>query len=163
MAVHLPRPGHRERQPADHPGRRAGQLRADLLGRDEQLLRAAARRPDLHHGGNGDAPSPAGRPFWHIPGSVGPVQRRWFRRYALYRRCGAGRAALRSGWLQRAALVRCSTRKPMPIWPSQARRLRLSPIATVAPNLFNEHPELRDAAGRSVAARPIQTSQRAEK
>ena len=50
MAVHLSRPGHRERQSTDHPGRHAGQLRADLLGRDEQLLRAAARQPDLHHG-----------------------------------------------------------------------------------------------------------------
>ena len=83
MAVHLPRPGHRERQSTDHPGRHAGQLRADLLGRDEQLLRAAARQPDLHHGGNGDAPSPAGRPSWNIPGAVGPIQRRWFCRYAL--------------------------------------------------------------------------------
>ena len=59
---------HRERQPPDRSGRPAGQLRVDLLGRDEQLLRAAARRPDLHHGGNDDAPSPAGRPFGHIPG-----------------------------------------------------------------------------------------------
>ena len=73
MAVHLSRPGHRERQSTDHPRRHAGQLRADLLGRDEQLLRAAARQPDLHHGGNGDAPSPAGRPSWNVPGPVGPI------------------------------------------------------------------------------------------
>ena len=45
-----PEQGHRDRQSTDHPGRHADQLRADLLGRDEQLLRAAARQPDLHHG-----------------------------------------------------------------------------------------------------------------
>ena len=33
----------------------AGEFRADLLGRDEQLPGAAARRSDLHDGGNGDA------------------------------------------------------------------------------------------------------------
>ena len=133
MAVHLSRPRHRERQSTDHPGRHAGQLRADLLGRDEQLLRAAARQPDLHHGGNGDAPSPAGRPSWNIPGAVGPVQRRWFRRYALYRRGCASRRLCAVGGRRRAAPVRCSTRKPMPIWPSRAARLRLSPIVPSLP------------------------------
>ncbi len=62
VAVHLSRTGDCERQSTDHPGRHADQLRADLLGRHEQLLRAAARRPDLHDVRNGDAPSSAGRP-----------------------------------------------------------------------------------------------------
>ena len=61
------------------------------------------------------------------------LQRRWFCRHALHRRCRAGRRRLRSGWLQRAAPVRCSTRKPMPIWPSRAKRLRLSPTAPSLP------------------------------
>ena len=34
----------------------------------EQLLRAAAGQPDLHHVGNGDAPSAAGRSSWNLPG-----------------------------------------------------------------------------------------------
>ena len=54
------------------PGRHAGQLRADLLGRDEQLLRAAAWQPDLHHGGNGHPSSPAGRPCWNVPRDCRP-------------------------------------------------------------------------------------------
>src|SRR6201991_211049 len=45
VAVHLSRARHRLRQPVHHSGRHAGQLRADLLERDEQLLGAAARRP----------------------------------------------------------------------------------------------------------------------
>ena len=39
----------------------------------------------------------------------------------------------RLGRRQRAAPVRCSTRKPMPIWPSPAKRSRLSPIAPSPP------------------------------
>ena len=66
-------------------------------------------------------------------GTVGQLQRRRLCRYALQRRGGAGRRDLRSGWLQRAAPVRCSTRRPMPIWPSRARRSRLSPIAPSLP------------------------------
>ena len=58
---------------ADHPGRHADQLRADLFGRDEQLLRAAARQPDLHHGGNGDAPLSAGRPSRNLSGVYRPI------------------------------------------------------------------------------------------
>ena len=136
MAVHLPRPGHRERQSTDHPRRHAGQLRADLLGRDEQLLRAAARQPDLHHGGNGDAPSPAGGPSWNLPGTVGPVQRRWFCRYALQRRGGA-----RRGFAQWVA----ATRSAGPVLDAQAYADLAKPskavapftYRAVAPNLFN--------------------------
>ena len=118
---------------ADHPGRHAGQLRADLLERDEQLLRAAARQPDLHDGRNGDAPSPAGRPSRNVSGAVGQVQRRRLCRHALYRRCGAGRRICAMGGADARALVRCSTRRLMPIWPSRARRSRLSPIAPSLP------------------------------
>src|SRR5258705_12424357 len=53
MAVHLSRSGRRKRQSTDHSRRHADQSGADLLGRDEQLLCAAAWQPDLHHGGNG--------------------------------------------------------------------------------------------------------------
>ena len=125
MAVHLPRPGHRERQSTDHPGRHAGQLRADLLGRDEQLLRAAARQPDLHHGRNGDAPSPAGRPSRNLPRAVGQVQRRRLCRHALHRRCGAGRERSRSGWTQRASAG--------PVLDAQAYADLAKPSEAVAP------------------------------
>ena len=69
MAVHLSRARHRQRQSSDRASRHANQFRADFLERHEQLLRAAAGQPDLHHVGNGDAPSAAGRPCWNaIPG-----------------------------------------------------------------------------------------------
>src|SRR6267142_1305572 len=97
MAVHLSGAGHRERQSTHHSRRHAGQLRADLLGRDEQLLRAAARQPDLHHGRDGDAPAPAGRSGRHLPRPVGQLQRRRFRRHAFSRRCGAGRGLCEMG------------------------------------------------------------------
>ena len=60
---------------SDHSRRHAGQLRADLHGRDEQLPCAATGRPDLHNGGNDDTPSRAGRSSWSVPGAVGSVQR----------------------------------------------------------------------------------------
>ena len=62
MAVHLPGPGRRERQPAGDPGRRAGPFLADLGQRDERVLRPAARQHDLHDERHGDAAEPAGRP-----------------------------------------------------------------------------------------------------
>ena len=48
VAVHLPRPGRRQRQPAGRAGRRAGAFPADLGQRDERVLRPAARQHDLH-------------------------------------------------------------------------------------------------------------------
>ena len=68
MAVHLSRPRHCDRQSADHPRGHADQLRTDLFRGHEQLLRAAARRPDLHDGRDGDAPASAGRPCRDLPG-----------------------------------------------------------------------------------------------
>src|SRR5262247_3487402 len=65
----------------------AEQLRADLFGRHEQLLRAAARRPDLHDVRDGDAPSSAGRPCRNLPGNVGELQRRGIFRHGLQRKC----------------------------------------------------------------------------
>ena len=62
MAVHLPRPGHRDGQPAGRSGRHAGQLPADLGDRLEQLLRPADGDDDLHHAADDDAPEPAGGP-----------------------------------------------------------------------------------------------------
>ena len=58
--------GRRRRQPAGRPGRHAGAFQADLVGRDEQLLRAAARQPDLHHGRHGLAAAPAGGRRGHL-------------------------------------------------------------------------------------------------
>ena len=138
MAVHLSRPRHRQRQSSGHPGRHADQLRADLRRRHEQLLRAAARQPDLHHGGNDDASSAAG-------GSIPePIRdsRRSSAAMALptcastSMRCPA--RILRNGWRPRARPARRSTRKLTPIWPSRARRSRLSPIAPSPPICFND-------------------------
>ena len=133
MAVHLSRPRRRERQSTDHSRWHAGQLRADLLGRDEQLLRAAARQPDLHHGGNGHPSSSAGRPSRNVPRNVCAVQRRGLFRHAFQRRCGDRPRSSRSGLIQRAAPVRSSTRRHMRIWPSRALRSRHSPIARSRP------------------------------
>ena len=66
VAVHLPRAGRRQRQPARRAGRHAAALHAHLGKRHEQLLRAAARQPDLHHGRHDDAAPPAGRPARHL-------------------------------------------------------------------------------------------------
>ena len=55
MAVHLSGAGDRERQQAGRTGWHADQLRTDLIERHEQLLRASAREPDLHHVRNGEA------------------------------------------------------------------------------------------------------------
>src|SRR3984957_835955 len=88
MAVHLSGPGHRERQSPDHPGGHAGELRADLGGSDEQLLRAAAGQPDLHHARDGDEACVAGPSTGKLPGPLGTVQRRRLCRHALHRRRG---------------------------------------------------------------------------
>ena len=69
----------------------ADQSGADLFGRDEQLLRAAAWQPDLHHGGNDHPSSPAGRPFWNVSRIFRSVQRRGLCRHAFRRRCRDGR------------------------------------------------------------------------
>ena len=61
MAVHLPRPGHRDGQPAGRPGGHAGQLPADLGDGVEQLLRPADGDDDLHHAADDDPAEPAGR------------------------------------------------------------------------------------------------------
>ena len=62
VAVHLPRPGHRERQSAGRPGRARRPLPPDLDERHELLLRAAARQPDLHDAGHDHPAQSAGRP-----------------------------------------------------------------------------------------------------
>ena len=61
VAVHLPGPGRRQRQPACRPGRRADPLLPDLGERDERVLHPAARQHDLHDERHGDAAQPAGR------------------------------------------------------------------------------------------------------
>ena len=55
MAVHLPRARHRQRQPSVGAGRHATTLHHHLGRRHEQLLRAAARQPDLRHGRHDNA------------------------------------------------------------------------------------------------------------
>ena len=54
MAVHLPGPAGRQRQPARGAGGRAAELPAHFGHRHEQLFRAAARQPDLRDGRDGD-------------------------------------------------------------------------------------------------------------
>ena len=49
------------------PAGHAAAFQHHLVGRDEQLLRAAARQPDLHHGRHDDAALPAGRQARHLP------------------------------------------------------------------------------------------------
>ncbi len=89
MAVHLSRARCRERQSVDDSCRHAGELRSDIIGRHEQLLRATACRPDLHHGRNGDASEPAGRLFRNLPRHVGEFQRRRVCRHAFQCRRGS--------------------------------------------------------------------------
>ena len=69
-----------------------------------------------------------GRPSRNLSGNVGKLQRRGIFRHVLQRRCGYRPRNLRSGWLQRAPMARCSMRKAMPRWRSPARRSHLSPI-----------------------------------
>ena len=128
MALHLSRSGRRQRQSTDHSRRDADQSGADLIGRDEQLLRAAAWQPDLHHGGNDHPSSPASRPCWNVSRVFRPVQRRGLCRHALRRRCRDGRkvraVARRSAQRRSGAQLR----RPMRIWRSRAPRSRHSPI-----------------------------------
>ena len=74
---------HRGCQSADHSRGHANQLRTDVFRGHEQLLCAAARQPDLHHVGNGDAPLAAGRSYRNLPWSLGQLQRRGLCRYAV--------------------------------------------------------------------------------
>ena len=161
MAVHLSRPGHCDRQSADRPGGHADQLRTDLVGRHEQLLRAAARRPDLHDGRDGDAPSSAGRPSRNLSGNVGKLQRRGIFRHVLQRRCGSsreicavgGRNAHRRPGARRANLRRSGQAEPSGCAFHLSCR-RSQPV--------QRHRELRvHAADSSQHAHPA--SQRAEK
>ena len=65
------------------------QFRADLCRRHEQLLRAATRQPDLHHGRDGDTAESAGRSPRNLPRALGAVQRRRIFRHAFRCRRGA--------------------------------------------------------------------------
>ena len=85
MAVHLSERRRRERQSARHPDRRAGAFQADVVGRHEQLLRAAARQPDLHDGRHDLAAQPASGSAGRLSGNFRAVQRRRLFRHALCR------------------------------------------------------------------------------
>ena len=76
MAVHLPRPGHRDGQPAGRPGGHSGQLPADLGDRLEQLLRPADGNDDLHDAADDDPPEPAGRQAGSLQRPFLALQRR---------------------------------------------------------------------------------------
>ena len=86
MAVHLPRPQHRNREPPRHSRRRSGPLHADVGERDERLLRTEARQHDLHDEPHGDAALPECRSARDVPRHVEPFQRRRLRGYAVQRR-----------------------------------------------------------------------------
>ncbi len=58
VAVHLPGPARGVGQPAHRAGQRPDPLYPDLGQRDELVLRAAARQPDLHHERHGVAAAP---------------------------------------------------------------------------------------------------------
>src|SRR5258708_7219981 len=147
MAVHLSRSGRRKRQSADHSRRHAGQSGADLLGRDEQLLCAAAWQPDLHHGGNDHPSSSAGRLFWNIPRNFCSVQRRRLFRHAFRRRCRDEREV-------RAGALRSTQRRS----GAQCEKLRGSGEAECCGGAIHlslscarsvrQHPGLRNAVRR---------------
>ena len=86
MAVHLPGRRRCQRQLPGGSRRHTCQYRADLRGRDEQLLRATTRRPDLHHGRNGDPSAlyQAGS-SGNLPWVVCSIQRRRLFRHAFQR------------------------------------------------------------------------------
>ena len=107
--------------------------------------------PDLHHGGNGDAPSPAGGPSWNLPGAVGAVQRRRLCRYALHRRCGAGRRLCAVGGCD--AQRRSGARRASLCRSGQAERGgRAFHLSCRRSRSVQQHRERRHAAARSVAA-----------
>ena len=127
MAVHLPGRRRRERQLPGDPCRHACQLRADVFGRDEQLLCAAARQPDLHHGRNGSPPSPAGRPAGKLPRNVRTIRRGRLCRMNFNVETIAPEKF--SEWVDtRAALVGAGNSRLTRSWPSRARRSRHLPI-----------------------------------
>ena len=129
-----PRPGHRGRQSAGHPGRNTGSISAHLGDRDEFLLRAAARQPDLHDERHDHAPPPARGCAGPIPRVLGQFQRRRLSRHALCRQGGAagdfdawvaqargtGSALDEAGY---AELAKPSTAVPATIYRSVAPRL----------------------------------------
>ena len=92
MALHLPRARHRQREPSRRARRHAATLRHHIGRGHEQLLRAAARQPDLRHVRHGDAALPAGRQSWQVSRPQRPVQRGGLLRHAFRGRGGAGRA-----------------------------------------------------------------------
>ena len=103
VAVHLSRAGRRQRQPPRRAGRHAAALQHHLGERHEQLLRAAARQPDLRHGRHDDAARPAGRQARHLYRPQRAVQRRRLLRHALRRRVAASRPRSTTGSARRKA------------------------------------------------------------
>src|SRR5580704_4763905 len=153
MAVHLPRARRRERQSSGRAGGYADQLRAHVRGSDEQLLRASARQPDLHHVGNGDASSAAGRSSWKLPRPVGAVQRRRLCRHALCGRCHAGPAVRAVGGFD--ARQRSDARPAKLCGSGQTERSgRAFHLWGALSGSFQFNHELRHG-GRSVVHHPI--------
>ena len=135
MAVHLSRPRDCDRQSADHSRGHANQLRTDVFRRHEQLLCAAARRPDLHHGRDGDAPLSAGRPYRNLS-----VECRQITAARDFPTCSFNVDAVPpekfAQWVAatRTTTARCSTPQSLcRIWPSRAKRSLLSPIVPWLP------------------------------
>ena len=115
----------------------AHQLRTDLFGGDEQLLCAAARRPDLHNGRDGDAPLSQGRPSRDLSRDIGKLQRRRIFRHVLQSRCGSGREICAVGGCNAHQWLRYSMRKAMPTLAKPSQAVTPFTYRAVAPDLFN--------------------------
>ena len=134
MAVHLPRPGHRERQPARRSGRRAGAFRADLGERDERVLHPAARQHDLHDERHDDAAEPARRRARHLPGLSAHFSGDGFSGHA-FRRAGGAAGRIRRLGRRRTRNSGADARRSRATrhWPSRVRKWHRSPTARSIP------------------------------
>ncbi len=164
MAVHLPRPACREREPAGDPGRRAGALLPDLGERDERVLRAAARQHDLHDERHGDAAEPARRQPRHLPRPVEPLQRRRLLRHA-FRRARRCRRTDFSAWVeatrkQRSDADRAELHRAR---PAEHAASRPSPTATSIPTCSRRSSRRRCRLARGREEPSPGASKRAEK
>ena len=142
--------------------RHACQLRADVLGRDEQLLCAAAWQPDLHHGGNDHPSSPAGRPAGNVPRVVCAIQRGRLFRHAFQCRCRTSRKVLRSGLIRRAAPVAELNAKTYADLAKPSAAVAPFTYRSVAPGLFDSI-LVSEMQSDDAMCRSYPTSMRAEK
>ena len=162
MAVHLSRAGDRERQQAGRTGRHADQLRADLIERDEQLLRASAREPDLHHVRNGDAPPPAGGPSGSYAGMSAMFSGDGFSDMHFTVDAVAPTTNLRNGFAQRAKRGAALDKQAYADLVKPSKAVAPFTYRAVAPDLFSSIVN-SDMQPTTPICRIYSTSQRAER